>query len=179
MLQDIACLIDGRVIAEENRPQARERHDPATLAARQTVIIDKVRTIVGGRRNQGSSGGSALNRGTPPATDREKLQERLAKLVGSVTQSSKVGAATRDRDERRKRLASKTLRCVRRRGIVPGSGVGAHPALRAVLQGAQSSTTKQRFRRSASASARSSHARSPQVPAPAKGARSSSSTEDS
>ncbi len=130
MLQDLAVLTGGTVISEE----LGRKLDSATvedLGHARTVVSDKdTTTIVEGRGNADAIKARieqirAQIDQTTSDFDREKLQERLAKLSGGVA-IVKVGAATEPELKERKHRVEDALRATRaavEEGIVPGGGV--------------------------------------------------------
>ncbi|NUO52471.1 MAG: chaperonin GroEL [Polyangiaceae bacterium] len=130
MLKDIAVLTDGQVIAEELGLKL-ENVTISDLGRAKTVIIDKDNTtIVGGQGKKDKiQARQAEIRSQIEATtsdyDREKLQERLAKLVGGVA-VIKVGAATETEMKEKKARVEDALHATRaavEEGIVAGGGV--------------------------------------------------------
>jgi chaperonin GroEL len=130
MLQDIAILTGGIVIAEELGMKT-ENIDMKTLGKCRRVVIDKDNTtIISGTGKKADIEGriEQIRRQIEDTTsdyDREKLQERLAKLSGGVA-VIKVGAATEvELKERKARVddAVHALRAAVEEGIVPGGGV--------------------------------------------------------
>jgi len=130
MLQDIAVLTGGTVISEE----IGRKLDSATLEdlgrARRVVATKDDTTIIEGSGDEGAIKGRieqirAQIETTTSDFDREKLQERLAKLAGGVA-VVKVGAATEPELKERKHRVEDALRSTRaavEEGIVPGGGV--------------------------------------------------------
>ena len=130
MLQDIAILTGGTVISEE----IGRKLDSATVEdlgrARRVVSTKDETTIIEGRGDGGAIRGRidqirAQIDQTTSDFDREKLQERLAKLAGGVA-VVKVGAATEPELKERKHRVEDALRATRaavEEGIVPGGGV--------------------------------------------------------
>ena len=130
MLQDIAVLTGGTVIAEEVG-LSLEGASLNDLGVAQRVVIDKdSSTIVGGAGEKpGIDARIAQIRAEVEKStsdyDREKLQERLAKLAGGVA-VIKVGAATEMEMKEKKDLVDDALHATRaavEEGIVPGGGV--------------------------------------------------------
>jgi chaperonin GroEL len=130
MLKDVAVLVDGQVIAEELGLKL-ENVTISDLGRAKTVIIDKDNTtIVGGAGNKEKIKARqaeirAQIDNTTSDYDREKLQERLAKLVGGVA-VVKVGAATETEMKEKKARVEDALHATRaavEEGIVPGGGV--------------------------------------------------------
>src|SRR3989449_609093 len=130
MLQDIAVLTGGKVIADE----LGRKLDQATLAdlgRAKRVTIDKDNTtIVDGAGKKSEIEGRikqirAQIEETTSDYDREKLQERLAKLAGGVA-VIQVGAATETEMKEKKARVEDALHATRaavEEGIVPGGGV--------------------------------------------------------
>jgi len=130
MLKDIAVLTGGQVIAEELGLKL-ENVTVSDLGRAKRVSIDKDNTtIVGGEGKKDKiKGRIAEIRGqienTTSDYDREKLQERLAKLVGGVA-VVKVGAATETEMKEKKARVEDALHATRaavEEGVVPGGGV--------------------------------------------------------
>jgi chaperonin GroEL len=130
MLKDIATLTGGQVIAEELGLKL-ENVTITDLGRAKTVKVDKDNTtIVDGagkkekiKARQQEIRGQIEN--TTSDYDREKLQERLAKLVGGVA-VIKVGAATETEMKEKKARVEDALHATRaavEEGIVPGGGV--------------------------------------------------------
>ncbi|MGH7964434.1 MAG: chaperonin GroEL [Candidatus Binatia bacterium] len=130
MLEDLAILTAGKVVAEELGIKL-ENVAITDLGRCKRVIIDKDNTtIVNGAGKKDSIQGRikqmrAQIEETTSDYDREKLQERLAKLAGGVA-VIKVGAATEmEMKERKARVddAMHATRAAVEEGIVPGGGV--------------------------------------------------------
>jgi chaperonin GroEL len=141
MLKDIAVLTDGSVIAEELGLKL-ENVTITDLGRAKTIIIDKDNTtIVGGQGKKDKIKARlaeirAQIENTTSDYDREKLQERLAKLVGGVA-VVKVGAATETEMKEKKARVEDALHATRaavEEGIVPGGGVALIRA-QAALEG--------------------------------------------
>jgi chaperonin GroEL len=139
MLEDIAILTGGRVIAEE----AGMKLENATLkdmGRAKRVIIDKDNTtIVSGAGKRAEIEGrirqiKAQIEESTGEYDREKLQERLAKLAGGVS-VVRVGAATEAEMKEKKARVEDALHATRaavEEGIVPGGGVAFIRAIKAL-----------------------------------------------
>jgi chaperonin GroEL len=139
MLQDIAALTGATVIAEELGKQL----DKTTLAdlgrARRVDIHKDATTIIdgAGQPEQIEARRKAISAEIENATsdyDREKLQERLAKLSGGVA-VIRVGAATEVEMKEKKDRVDDALHATRaavEEGIVPGGGVALLRARRAL-----------------------------------------------
>lgn len=130
MLEDIAILTGGRVVAEELGMKL-ENLDPTDLGTCQRVIMDKDNTTLvdGAGKKKDIAGRADQIRAQIAETtsdyDREKLQERLAKLAGGVA-VIQVGAATEVEMKERKARVDDALHATKsaaEEGIVPGGGV--------------------------------------------------------
>ncbi|MCT1886169.1 chaperonin GroEL [Dietzia cinnamea] len=130
MLQDIAILTGGQVISEEVG-LSLETADISMLGkARKVVVTKEETTIVEGAGDQGQIEGRvnqirAEIENSDSDYDREKLQERLAKLAGGVA-VIKAGAATEvELKERKHRIedAVRNAKAAVEEGIVAGGGV--------------------------------------------------------
>jgi chaperonin GroEL len=130
MLEDIAILTDGKMIAEELGIKL-ENITVKDLGRAKRVIIDKDNTTIveGAGKKSAIEGRIAQIRAQIEETtsdyDREKLQERLAKLAGGVA-VVKVGAATEVEMKEKKARVEDALHATRaavEEGIVPGGGV--------------------------------------------------------
>lgn len=130
MLQDIAILTGGQVISEELGLKL-ENTDLSMLGrARKVVVTKDETTIVDGSGDKAQIDGRVAQiraeiEKTDSDYDREKLQERLAKLAGGVA-VIKVGAATEvELKERKMRIedAVRNAKAAAEEGIVAGGGV--------------------------------------------------------
>jgi chaperonin GroEL len=130
MLQDMAILTGGQVISEELGLKL-ENVTLKDLGRAKKVVIDKDNTTIidgAGARKDIEARCNELRKQTEETTsdyDREKLQERLAKLVGGVA-VIKVGAATESEMKEKKARVEDALHATRaavEEGIVPGGGV--------------------------------------------------------
>lgn len=139
MLQDIAILTGGEVITEELGLELKNTTLEQLGRARQ-VKIEKENTIIvdgAGDKNEISSRVSQIRSQIESTTsdfDREKLQERLAKLSGGVA-VIKVGAATEvEMKEKKLRIedALAATKAAVEEGIVAGGGVALINAMRSV-----------------------------------------------
>jgi chaperonin GroEL len=130
MLRDIAVLTGGQVISEEVGFKL-ENATLNDLGKAKRVVIDKDNTtVVDGKGKEGDIQGrineikAAIDKSTSDY-DREKLQERLAKLSGGVAVIN-VGAATETEMKEKKARVEDALHATRaavEEGIVPGGGV--------------------------------------------------------
>ncbi len=139
MLEDIAILTGGTVVSEE-KGYRLENATLDYLGRAERVIVDKDNTtIVGGKGDpeQIKARANQIRQQIEETTsdyDREKLQERLAKLAGGVA-VLKIGAATEPEMKEKKARVEDALHATRaavEEGIVPGGGVAyirAIPAL--------------------------------------------------
>ncbi|TMA47983.1 MAG: chaperonin GroEL [Deltaproteobacteria bacterium] len=130
MLEDIATLTGGRVIAEELGMKL-ENVALQDLGRCKRIVVDKDNTtLVDGAGKKADIEGRikqirAQIEETTSDYDREKLQERLAKLVGGVA-VVRVGAATEVEMKEKKARVEDALHATRaavEEGIVPGGGV--------------------------------------------------------
>jgi chaperonin GroEL len=130
MLEDIAILTGGRVIAEELGVKL-ENLTLNDLGRAKRIVVDKDNTtIVDGAGKKADIEGRikqvrAQIEETTSDYDREKLQERLAKMIGGVA-VIKVGAATEVEMKEKKARVEDALHATRaavEEGIVPGGGV--------------------------------------------------------
>jgi len=130
MLQDIAILTGGKAITEDLGLKL-ENITLADLGNAKKVTIDKDNTTIveGAGKSEDISGRVKEIRAQIDKTtsdyDREKLQERLAKLVGGVA-VIKVGAATETEMKEKKARVEDAMHATRaavEEGIVPGGGV--------------------------------------------------------
>ena len=134
MLQDIATLAGGQVISEEVGLKLENVGLDLLGSARKVIVTKDDTTIVEGAGGQDEVKGrinqiKAEIEKTDSDWDREKLQERLAKLAGGVA-VVKVGAATEvELKEKKHRIedALSATRAAIEEGIVPGGGRGADP----------------------------------------------------
>jgi chaperonin GroEL len=139
MLEDIAILTGGKVISEDLGIKL-ENVKLEDLGRAKKITIDKDNTtIVEGAGKQGDIEGRvktlrAQIEDTTSDYDREKLQERLAKLVGGVA-VIKVGAATETEMKEKKARVEDAMHATRaavEEGIVPGGGVALVRAAKAL-----------------------------------------------
>ncbi|MFO7915647.1 MAG: chaperonin GroEL [Candidatus Krumholzibacteriales bacterium] len=141
MLEDIAVLTGGRVISEEAGFKL-ENATVSDLGSAKRITIDKDKTTI----IEGDGKSSAVNdrvkqirkqiEDTTSDYDREKLQERLAKLAGGVA-VIKVGAATEIEMKEKKARVEDALAATRaavEEGIVPGGGVTLLHAVEKVME---------------------------------------------
>ncbi|MGE5692498.1 MAG: chaperonin GroEL [Candidatus Zixiibacteriota bacterium] len=139
MLTDIATLTGGKVVAEELGNKL-ENTQVADLGKAKRVTIDKDNTtIVEGAGKPAEIKGRITSikkqiEDTTSDYDREKLQERLAKLAGGVAVIN-VGAATETEMKEKKARVEDALHATRaavEEGIIPGGGVAFIRALSAL-----------------------------------------------
>jgi chaperonin GroEL len=139
MLQDIAILTGGTVISEEVGLTLKEATIDMLGRATKVTVDKENTTIVGGAgdpkeiKNRIASIKAQIEE-TTSDYDREKLQERLAKLAGGVA-VIKVGAATETEMKEKKLRIEDALNATRaavEEGIVPGGGVALIKAIEEV-----------------------------------------------
>jgi chaperonin GroEL len=139
MLEDIAILSGGEVITEEMGLKLENTQLSQLGRARRVVVAKDTTTIVDGAGESDAIKGR-INQikteieNTDSDFDREKLQERLAKLSGGVA-VVKVGAATETEMKEKKHRVEDALQATRaalEEGIVPGGGVALLAAQEAV-----------------------------------------------
>jgi chaperonin GroEL len=139
MLEDMAILTGGQVIAEELGLKL-ENVTPKDLGRCKKVVIDKDNTTLiegAGTRSALEGRCAEIRRQIDDTTsdyDREKLQERLAKLAGGVA-VLKVGAATETEMKEKKARVEDALHATRaavEEGVVAGGGVALLRARRAL-----------------------------------------------
>jgi len=144
MLQDIAILTGGQVVTEEVGLKLENVTLDLLGRARKIVITKDETTIVEGAGDDTDIKGR-INQikteieNTDSDYDREKLQERLAKLSGGVA-VIKVGAATEvELKEKKHRIedAVSTTKAAIEEGVVPGGGVALLRAQQAILERAE------------------------------------------
>jgi chaperonin GroEL len=130
MLEDIAVLIGGKVISEDLGIKLENvKLEDLGTARRVTIDKDNTTIIDGGGETKDLQGRvktlKAQIEDTSSDYDREKLQERLAKLVGGVA-IIRVGAATETELKEKKARVEDAMHATRaavEEGIVPGGGV--------------------------------------------------------
>lgn len=141
MLQDIALLTGGQIIAEETGTRL-ESATLEMLGKAQRVIVNKdTTTIIGGEGDKALIDGRCeeIKKQIQESTsdyDREKLQERLSKLSGGVA-VIRVGAPTETEMKSRKEAfedAISATKAAMEEGIVPGAGLALLKTIEAVEQ---------------------------------------------
>jgi chaperonin GroEL len=141
MLEDIGILTKAEVITEEMGLKLENTQLSQLGRARRVVVAKDTTTIVDGAGDAEAIKGR-INQikgeieNTDSDFDREKLQERLAKLSGGVA-VVKVGAATETEMKEKKHRVEDALQATRaalEEGIVPGGGVALLQASKAVSQ---------------------------------------------
>src|SRR3982075_2010602 len=139
MLEDIAILTGGEVITEEMGLKLENTQLSQLGRARRVVVAKDTTTIIDGAGDtEGIKGRinqiKAEIENTDSDFDREKLQERLAKLSGGVA-VVKVGAATETEMKEKKHRVEDALQATRaalEEGIVPGGGAALLQAAKAI-----------------------------------------------
>ena len=139
MLEDVSILTGGQVISEELGLKL-ENTDVAQLGAAKRVSIDKENTTIiegGGKESEIKDRIAQIKVQIDETTsdyDREKLQERLAKLAGGVAVIN-VGAATEVELKEKKHRVEDALSATRaaiEEGVIPGGGVTLVQAVKAL-----------------------------------------------
>ena len=139
MLEDIAVLTGGEVITEEMGLKLENTQISQLGRARRVVVAKDTTTIVDGAGESDAIKGR-INQikteieNTDSDFDKEKLQERLAKLSGGVA-VVKVGAATETEMKEKKHRVEDALQATRaalEEGVVPGGGVALLNAQKAI-----------------------------------------------
>ncbi len=139
MLEDIAILTGGRVITDDLGIKL-ENVELVDLGKAKRLVIEKENTIIvegGGKKDAIQGRVSQIKRQIDETTsdyDREKLQERLAKLAGGVAVIH-VGAATETEMKEKKARVEDALHATRaavEEGIVPGGGTALIRAQKAL-----------------------------------------------
>jgi chaperonin GroEL len=139
MLEDIAILTNAEVITEEMGLKLENTQISQLGRARRVVVAKDTTTVVDGAGDAAAIKGR-INQikteieNTDSDFDREKLQERLAKLSGGVA-VVKVGAATETEMKEKKHRVEDALQATRaalEEGIVPGGGVALLEATSAI-----------------------------------------------
>ena len=144
MLQDIACLTGGVVISEELGYELKEATLDMLGRARQVKITKETTTIIDGAGEKEDIQARVMQlrsqmEVTTSDFDREKLQERIAKIAGGVA-VLKVGAATEvEMKEKKLRMedALAATKAAVEEGIVAGGGtalINAIPAVKALAE---------------------------------------------
>jgi chaperonin GroEL len=145
MLEDIAILVGGNVISEEVG-LSLEKVGLNDLGTAKRVLVSKENTTIIGGAGKKSDIDARVNqikaqiKDTKSDYDREKLQERVAKLAGGVA-VIKIGAATEIEMKEKKARVDDALHATRaavEEGVVPGGGVALVRALESLkdLKGA-------------------------------------------
>jgi chaperonin GroEL len=139
LLQDIAVLTKGQVISEELGLKL-DKADMTMLGQAKRIIVDKENTTISGGMGDKKEIEKRISQirkqieETTSDYDKEKLQERLAKLVGGVAVIN-VGAATETEMKSKKFKMEDAMHATKagvEEGIVPGGGVALLSAISAV-----------------------------------------------
>ncbi len=142
MLQDIAIMVGGQAIFEDLGIKL-ENIELTDLGQAKKIIVDKDNATIiegGGKKADISARIDQIRREMENSTsdyDREKLEERVAKLAGGVAQVN-VGAATESEMKEKKARVEDALHATRaavEEGILPGGGVAMLRAATAVKPG--------------------------------------------
>jgi chaperonin GroEL len=139
LMADLAVVTGGKFISEDLGLKL-ENVEVDDLGSAKRVVVDKDRTLIiegGGKRKEIEARAEQIRQQIEKTTsdyDREKLQERLAKITGGVA-VIRAGAATETEMKERKDLIDDALHATRaaaEEGIVPGGGVAFLRAIEAV-----------------------------------------------
>lgn len=139
MLEDIAILTGGQVITE-NTGMSMQNLDPETLGSAEKIVISKETTIIVNGAGSKEAIEARLKqieneiKNTKASYDKEKLEERKAKLSGGVA-VIEVGAATEPELKQKKQMFEDSLNSTKAafaEGIVPGGGVALLRASKAI-----------------------------------------------
>ncbi|MGD0463385.1 MAG: chaperonin GroEL [Tepidisphaeraceae bacterium] len=139
MMGDLAVVTGGKFISEDLGLKL-ESIELSDLGSAKRVVVDKDKTLVvegGGKKRDIDARAEQIRKQIEATTsdyDREKLEERLAKLTGGVA-VIKAGAATETEMKERKDLIDDALHATKaaaEEGIVPGGGVAFLRAIDAV-----------------------------------------------
>jgi chaperonin GroEL len=142
LMGDLAVLTGGKFISEDLGLKL-ESVELSDLGSAKRIVVTKDNTTViegAGKRKEIDARGDQIRQQIEKTTsdyDREKLQERLAKLTGGVA-VIKAGAATETEMKERKDLIDDALHATKaaaEEGIVPGGGVAFLRAMDAVIAG--------------------------------------------
>ena len=135
MLEDIATLTGGQVVSEDLGIKLENVSIDTLGAAKKLVISKEETTIIGGAGQKSEIEGRCTQiraqiEETSSDYDKEKLQERLAKLAGGVAVIRVGGATEIEVKERKDRVedAMHATRAAVEEGILPGGGVALRPA---------------------------------------------------
>jgi chaperonin GroEL len=139
MMGDLAAVTGGQFISEDLGLKL-ENIELSELGSAKRIVVDKDNTLIvegAGKKKDIEARGEQIRKQIESTTsdyDREKLQERLAKLTGGVA-VIKAGAATETEMKERKDLIDDALHATKaaaEEGIVPGGGVAFLRAIEAV-----------------------------------------------
>jgi chaperonin GroEL len=142
MLQDIAIMVGGTAIFDDLGIKL-DSIELADLGTARKIVVDKDNTTIvegGGKKSDIQARIEQIRRelaGSTSDYDREKLEERIAKLAGGVAQVN-VGAATESEMKEKKARVEDALHATRaavEEGILPGGGVAMLRASTAVKPG--------------------------------------------
>jgi len=141
LLGDIAILTGGELISEDLGMKL-ENVELSSLGQAKKILVSKDSTIIiegAGKKSEIKARCDQLRQGVATTTsdyDREKLQERLAKLTGGVA-IIRVGGATETEVKERKDLVDDAFHATRaaaEEGVIPGGGVAFLKAIKAVTK---------------------------------------------
>ena len=181
MMGDLAVVTGGKFISEDLGLKL-ENVELDELGTAKRIVVDKDNTLIvegGGKKKEIEARSEQIRKQIEKTTsdyDREKLQERLAKLTGGVA-VIKAGATTETEMKERKDLIDDALHATKaaaEEGIVPGGGVAFLRAIEAVENAASARPRATRRSASTSSPRRCGPRRGRSPTTPAKTARSSS-----
>ena len=172
MLQDIAVLTGGQVISDEVGLSLEKASLNDLGEAKKVQVSKENTTIIDGAGKKADIKGriDQINKEIEESTsdyDREKLQERVAKLAGGVA-VIKVGAGTEIEMKEKKARVEDALHATRaavEEGVVPGGGVALLRALKGVANLKGATTTRTSASTSCARPSKSRCARSSPTPA--------------
>jgi chaperonin GroEL len=142
IMGDLATVTGGKFISEDLGLKL-ENVELSDLGSAKRIVVDKDNTLIvegGGKRKEIDARADQIRKQIDTTTsdyDKEKLQERLAKLTGGVA-VIRAGAATETEMKERKDLIDDALHATKaaaQEGIVPGGGVAFLRAIEAVENG--------------------------------------------
>ena len=152
MLGDIACLTGGTFLAEDLGRNLSDVQVNELGSARRIIVTKDDCTIVegGGKKKEITSRAAQIQAQFEQSTsdyDREKLQERLAKLTGGVAILSVGGSTEMAMKELKDRVddALHATRAAAKEGYVPGGGVAFIRAITAVEEGRKKAKGDEKF----------------------------------
>src|SRR5947207_10819707 len=152
LMGDLAVVTGGKFISEDLGTKL-ENVELDELGTAKRIVVDKDNTLIvegGGKRKDIDARADQIRKQIETTTsdyDREKLQERLAKLTGGVA-VVKAGANTETEMKERKDLIDDALHATKaaaEEGIVPGGGVAVLRAIAAVERGQRGAKAEEKL----------------------------------